>query len=194
MRVSREDAARTRQTILRTAGRLFRRRGFDGVGVAEIMAEGGLSHGGFYRHFASKDALAVEAADRVASRTVEDWQEVRDKAQGDALTVLLDRYLTPSHRDTPDAGCLFAALGADVGRSDDAALHAAVAGGVRQIADLLADLGPEDDDAARREAALGRLSTLVGALILARATRGDALSDEILSAARLWLDGRGGDV
>jgi len=188
MRTSREETARNREKILGIAGRLFRERGLDGVSLAEIMATAGLTHGGFYRHFPSKEALAAEACARVAEGTDANWCNARDAAAEDALRALIDRYLTPEHRESAATGCIYAALGCEVGRSTDDALHQIFADGLQGLVNVLSEVGPEAHAEDRRSAAIGRLSSLAGALILARATKGTPLSDEILSAARSWLE------
>jgi len=187
MRVSKEEAAATRARIVRTAGRLFRRKGFDGTGIDDVMTAAGLTHGGFYRHFPSKDALIAEACASVLQRTGEEWAKAGQAAAGSPLDALVDRYLTAEHRDAPDLGCIFAALGGDAGRKGDAALTRRFAEGLEPLIDALAAAGPEPSDAERRQAAVARLATLVGALVLARATAGTPASDEILRAARAQL-------
>lgn len=188
MRTSREETARNRERILSIAGRLFRERGLNGVSVAEIMAAAGLTHGGFYRHFPSKEALAAEACARVAEGTGANWCEARDAAAEDALRALIDRYLTTEHRDSAATGCIYASLGCEIGRSSDDALHQIFAEGLQGLVNVLSEAGPEAHAEERRSAAIGHLSSLAGALILARATKGTPLSDEILSETRNWLE------
>ncbi|WP_417583289.1 TetR/AcrR family transcriptional regulator [Nitrincola sp.] len=188
MRTSREESTRNREKIIGAAGKLFRERGLDGVSVAEIMATAGLTHGGFYRHFPSKEALAAEACAQVAERTDTNWCDARDAAAQDALRALIDRYLTTAHRDTPSQGCIYAALGCEVGRSSDESLHQTFADGLEGLINILAEASPEPDVAERRRAAIGRFASMAGALILARATRDTPLSDELLSETHLWLE------
>lgn len=187
--MSREQAAENRRRIVEVAGRLFRERGFDGIGVADLMKAAGLTHGGFYGHFRSKDDLAAEACGRVLDRSAEAWQRWLAEGGEAPLEALLDRYLSDRHRRHPGRGCLFAALAADVARQDDPALRHVLTEGLRPQVDRLAAVMPGDSDAARRQRALASLSAMVGALVLARAVDDPALSDEILAATRAELAG-----
>src|SRR3982750_409763 len=114
MKVSREQAARNRERILDTAAQLFRERGFEGIGVADLMKAAGLTHGGFYGHFASKDDLVAQAAALALEQSVALWEKLADRPQDDPLSAIAGVYLTSRHRDDPGAGCLLAALGPDV--------------------------------------------------------------------------------
>src|SRR6266849_5643683 len=107
MRVTREQAAAHREKILEVAGALFRERGFDGIGVADIMKRAGLTHGGFYGHFASKDDLAAEITARVVSRG--GWMQRLTGTANPSFEDVVRSYLTPKHRDDAGRGCLFAA-------------------------------------------------------------------------------------
>ncbi|GIE78144.1 TetR family transcriptional regulator [Actinoplanes philippinensis] len=192
-RVSQAQAAENRERIVTTAARLFRERGISGVSVADVTAEAGLTHGGFYKHFASKDALVAEAVIRAFAEQA--------AALGDtgSPAALIDAYLSAGHRDDPGAGCPSAGFGGDVARSGGGdATRRAYAEGVEGFARYLAGgdrhpadgdrhpTGGEDREQADRgaDAGLATLSTMVGALILSRATAGTALSDRILTAAR----------
>ena len=109
MRVSKKQAAENRERVVEVAGRLFREHGFDGVGIDTVMAEAGLTHGGFYKSFASKDELIAEACRIAAERSTEDW--IRHAANSPSpLRDLVTRYLSPSHCGDYGDGCLFAAL------------------------------------------------------------------------------------
>ncbi len=192
MRVSREQAAENRDRILDVAGRLFRERGFAGIGVADLMKAAGLTHGGFYGHFASKDDLAAQACERVVEKTVERW---RDLAAGDRsypLEPLLDHYMSCAHRDDPARGCVYAALAAEVARQESPRLRRSFTLGLRSMLDILGRIVPGRSAAARRERALAKLSAMVGAVVLARAVDDPALSGEILTATRKALGGKSG--
>ena len=115
MKVSREQAAANRERIVEVAGKLFRENGFDGIGVADLMKAAGLTHGGFYGHFKSKDDLAGEACSRAMARASEKWAALARMPRGDPRAEIVKRYLTESHCDGPGAGCLFAALGLSAG-------------------------------------------------------------------------------
>ncbi|HVK79996.1 MAG TPA: helix-turn-helix domain-containing protein [Verrucomicrobiae bacterium] len=174
MRVSREQAETNRAAIVTAASRLFREKGFDGVGVDAIMQAAGLTHGGFYRNFASKDALAAEAIDRAFAGASRDATSIRDYAA---------RYLTPKHRDNPAAGCTFAALAGDVAREGKAVRHTFTQH-VEAYLDRFVGWMEGRTAAVRRKQAINALAGLVGALTLARAVDDPELSDEILAAAR----------
>jgi TetR/AcrR family transcriptional repressor of nem operon len=183
MKVTREEAARTRERIVDAAARLFRERGFEGIGVADLMKEVGLTHGGFYGHFASKDALEAEACTRALARSLTLWRKRSELAPNDPLAAIADVYLTARHRDDPGAGCLVAALGSDVSRRGPG-VRRAVTDHLNSAFDLLARLVPGKSKAARRRKAIDAYARLVGALVLARAVDDDALSREILDAVR----------
>src|SRR5436190_5640571 len=116
MKVSREQAAQNRERILDAAAQLFRERGFDGIGVADLMKEAGLTHGGFYGHFSSKDDLIAQATAGELTRSLGQWSKVAERAPGDPLAAIAAAYLTSAHRDDPGTGCVIAALGPDVAR------------------------------------------------------------------------------
>jgi TetR/AcrR family transcriptional regulator, transcriptional repressor for nem operon len=183
MKVSREQAARNRERILDAAAQLFRERGFAGIGVADLMKEAGLTHGGFYGHFSSKEDLIAQASARELTRSLAHWSEVGEGASGDRLSGIAAVYLTKTHRDNPGAGCVLAALGPDVSRQGPA-VRRAVTGYVRSVVDLLVTLVPGRSKAARRRKAISAYATLVGAMVLARAVDDRALSQEILDAGR----------
>jgi len=213
-RVSREQTDLNHDLIEQASARLFRERGIGGVSVAELMAAAGLSHGGFYGHFESKDALAAAACRRAFSESAARWRKHAKSGADDRarLAAIVDNYLSSKHRDQPGAGCAAVALATDVAREPAGKpVRAAYADGVRELVDTLAALRPEaapssgttaSTDAAlladaaplpdtgkpapdaRHRAALVQVATLVGALTLARATEGDALSDDILAAVR----------
>jgi TetR/AcrR family transcriptional repressor of nem operon len=174
-RSSNKDAARHRQQIVEAASELFRERGIDGVSVPEIMGSAGLTHGGFYRHFDSLEQLAGGRAVAGQGRELEALRNER---------ALLDGYLSSGHRDDRAHGCPVAALSGEVARAaPDSPVRAELTAGVNGFADGIAALGGHD-----RDKALARMSMLVGALVLSRATEGAPVSDEILSAARAALE------
>jgi TetR/AcrR family transcriptional repressor of nem operon len=186
MRVSREKAAENRDRIIDAAGRLFRAKGFDGIGVADIMKAAELTHGGFYGHFASKDDLAAQASRRSLARAAAKWERIAADSPADAYAVLLANYLTATHRDEPARGCAFASLSADAARGGKA-VRAAFAEGLRPFLDVLAKAIPAGSKAARRRKAVATMAALVGAVTLARAVGEQGLSDEILEAVHREL-------
>jgi TetR/AcrR family transcriptional regulator, transcriptional repressor for nem operon len=157
---------------------------FDGIGVANLMQAAGLTHGGFYGHFESKDDLEVQACERVLARSTETWLATAAKDPEAPLKGLLEWYLTARHRDRPGEGCIYAALAADVARQNSPALRRTFTAGLRPLIDMLVRIVPGRSRTARRQKALACLSAMVGALILARAVDDAQLSDEILAAAR----------
>jgi len=179
MKVSREQVAANRDQIVATAAALFRERGFDGVSVAEVMQGAGLTHGAFYGYFPSKDALAAEAAAHAMGESIERWQSLLDDGSL-GLTALVDRYLSPLHRDRPAAGCAIAAVGSEV-RRQDAATRKAFAAGMMNEVELLASYLPGRPEERRRKA-IAIVAQLVGGMIMARAAGKTALSEEILAA------------
>lgn len=190
MRVSKEQAARNRERVIEAAGRLFREHGFDGVGIDAVMAEAGLTHGGFYKSFASKDDLIAEACRLAAERSTEDW--LRQAATSpQPLRDLVTRYLSPNHCSDYGDGCLFAALATDAGRRDKP-VRAAFAGALKAFTAHLTRFMPGRSEARRREAALAALATMIGAVAMARAAEGEAFADEVLTAARTAILGRDG--
>ena len=183
MRVSREQVAENRRTILEAAGRLFGERGFEAVSVAEIMNAAGLTHGGFYGYFKSKDDLVAEALADTLTRN-------RERPSGDFATYVAG-YLSRAHRDDRGHGCATAALAADTARQADGARAAMTTGLKRQI-ERLSGIVPGEDSAQRRRAAIGSWATMVGAMILARASDDPELSDEVLDQTCAWLAARPG--
>ena len=184
MRVTREQAAANREKILEVAGTLFREHGFDGIGVADIMKRAGLTHGGFYGHFASKDHLAAEITTRVLGR--EGWMQRLTGTASPSLGDVVRSYLSPRHRDDAGRGCLFAALASDVTRQPRS-VRRAFTEGLRNRVGAVAALVPGRSARARREKALAAMAGLVGALMLSRAVDEPALSNEILEAAAAAL-------
>jgi TetR/AcrR family transcriptional regulator, transcriptional repressor for nem operon len=181
VKVSREQAAANHDRIVDTAAQLFRERGFEGVGVADLMKEAGLTHGGFYGHFASKEELMVEASARALTENLASWSKLAERADENPLPALAEAYLTTSHRDDPGAGCLLAALGPEVSRQSPA-VRRAITDYVKSACDLLAKLVPGKSKRARRQKVIATYATLVGTMVMARAVDDRALSQEILDA------------
>lgn len=178
MKVSREQMAENRRRILDAASRLFRDKGFDAVSVAEVMKAAGLTHGGFYGHFNSKDDLIAQTLAHVLAA---------NSAGGLDIRAYADAYLSPRHRDNAAGGCPIAGLAAAIRHQTPAARSAMTEGLRSQIHRIDAAL-PELDPADRRRAAIGSWAAMVGAVILARAVDDPALSDEVLEQTRSWID------
>jgi len=183
MKVSREQMALNRQRLLDIASRRFRERGFDGVSVAEVMQEAGLTHGGFYGHFASKEALAAEAAASALTQTANRWQATLENRGMEGLERIVDAYLSQRHIDAPGAGCAVAALGPELARQGEP-VRSAFAGELEKMVTVLAGFMPGADAAERRRRALPLLAQMVGAIVLARAFGRGALAAELLEAVR----------
>jgi TetR/AcrR family transcriptional regulator, transcriptional repressor for nem operon len=182
VRVSREQFTENRQRILEIAGRLFREKGFEGIGVDGIMEEAGLTHGGFYGHFTSKADLADQACAAALGRSTEKWEALAGGPPEAGLPKIARSYLSKRHRDDPGGGCVFAALGGEVGRRSDA-VRATVTKGVHAQLRILERLASGRSKPERRTQAIANLSAMVGAIVLARLVDDPTLSDEILSAA-----------
>lgn len=183
MRVSREKFAQNREKILEVAGDLFREKGFDGIGVAEIMKAAGLTHGGFYGHFQSKDELAYEASRALAGRAEERWKALVAESPEAPLEALLDHYLSRRNLEDKSKGCVFASLTQEVGRHGPA-MQEAFTDGLMGLAGVLEGVVDGETEAERRKRSLAGLSAMVGAVILARAMDDPALADEFLAATR----------
>ena len=190
MKVSKAQAAQNRQDILEAAARLYREHGLAGVGVAEVTRGAGLTHGGLYRHFESKDALVREACARAFDWTI---GPLEGGGQGDGLAARVQAYLSPRHRDNPGEGCPVAALAADVARAGGELSAVFAQGAERNITRFARVIGGLKEDevpsSAQRAEAVATLSAMIGALVLARATAAadPALSDEILETVRTRL-------
>lgn len=180
MRVSREQMAENRRRILGEAGRLFREKGFDAVSVAEVMKAAGLTHGGFYGHFSSKDDLVAQTLAHVLAG---------DGSEGGDFRAYLDAYLSPRHRDNAAEGCPTAGMVAEI-RHQSPPARGAMTAGLRSQIDRIEDAISGADAVSRRRAAIGSWAAMVGAVILARAVDNPALSDEILEQTRAWIDAR----
>ncbi|AOR62132.1 TetR/AcrR family transcriptional regulator [Pectobacterium wasabiae] len=189
-RVSKQQMERNREEIIQVSSQLFRERGLNGVSVNDLMAAAGLTHGGFYGHFASKDELAAIASRKALEDSGSRWQEISQHADQHNLRTMVEHYLSPTHRDGAKDGCAITALASDIAReSEDKPVREVYLSGVRAMLDRLESLSTIEDKEQRRLHALAQFALLSGALTLARATAGDALSDDFLSAAKKALLG-----
>ncbi len=179
---SQKQKAESREAIMRSASKLFREKGFDGVTVAEVMDGAGLTHGGFPRHFSSKEELITATlADVLAGNSGS------QSLPADDLRAFARAYLRPEHRSAPGAGCVFAALGPEMARAPEVTRDVLTLAIERQI-EKFADMAGGESSEGRRECAIGTWATMIGAMVLARIVNADGLSDEILAAARSFLD------
>ena len=198
MGVSKAQTAQNRRAIIAAAGSLFRERGVDGVGLAELMSHAGFTQGGFYNHFASKEALVAEV---VAAAMVEGGQDFAERQKRprpstkNALQRHVDHYLSEGHRDDIDHGCPVAGFAGDAPHFGDEA-RARYAAGVESMIDMIEGLivasgGRRKDKVPLRERATRLYCEMAGALVLSRATRGAApeLAQKILEACRRGLSG-----
>ena len=187
MRKSKQEAAETRERIVEAAAAEFRRNGISATGLSDLMAAAGLTHGGFYRHFASKDQLVAEACATAVDSVVTMFEEALARhGEGNGLKAAAASYLSARHRDGLSDGCPFAALASELVRAGDAT-RAKATEGLKRVVDLLAGgyAGLRPDSAKRR--ALVALSTMVGALTLARLVIEPKLSDLLLRDAAKHL-------
>jgi len=151
------------------------------------MKAAGLTHGGFYGHFGSKEDLEAQALSLALARSVTDWSQlVVDRTAARPLAALAGQYLSPDHRENVGEGCPLAALGADTARSGER-VRSAFTAGLEPFLELLSNVIPGRSKAQRRRKAIAILAEMVGAIILARAVNDPALSDEILAAISLNL-------
>ncbi len=185
---SQEDKRGNHERIVSIAARQFRERGIDGASIADLMKEAGLTHGGFYKHFASRDELVLEAMQHAFDSSA---RQQGSGAPTGKLTFasLVEAYLSPRHRDDPGTGCAVAALASDVGRAGRD-VRSAYTGQVRRSIDALRHLSGADDDPDGRRASVVALCVMAGALGLARAVDDDALSREVLESASQFLLGQ----
>ncbi|MGV8566755.1 MAG: TetR/AcrR family transcriptional regulator [Pseudomonas asiatica] len=175
MKVTKDQVQANRAHIVETSSRLFRERGYDGVGVADLMASAGFTHGGFYKHFKSKADLMGEATTCGISRTVEQMQGIQ-------LADFVKFYLSREHRDERGNGCTVAALGADAARQSDD-IKAAYEAGIEELLEVLQ--GKDEEAGAGRAEIINTFAHALGALILSRACPDDSpLADEVLSQCR----------
>lgn len=175
------------ERILSVAARAIRRSGYDGTGVADIMKEAGLTHGAFYAHFASREAMLAEAASRacaeVASATAEAVARVPAEQ---ALATMLRAYLSPQHLAQIESGCPLAALGSETARQAPE-VRRATTRHIKAMVDLVARQLPDWGQPGAHERALLTISAMVGTVVLARAVDEPALSNSLCEAALKYL-------
>jgi TetR/AcrR family transcriptional repressor of nem operon len=183
MRVSRETAARNREQILAAAARMFRERGITATGVDSITRAAGLTHGGLYSQFGSKEAIATEVIRYASARSKRRWQRAAESSNGPALLLsIIESYLAPAHRDAPGHGCVIASLATDVSRQSKT-VRKAFTRELKSTLEFLAHQIPGGTSSRQFERAAAAFSCMVGALILARAVNDNELSERILNAA-----------
>jgi TetR/AcrR family transcriptional repressor of nem operon len=184
MRYSKEHKLETHARIVKKASVRLREKGAHGIGVADLMKDAGLTHGGFYAHFDSREALVIEAFAHAMDRSTEHWRKIAALTPPDKrLATIVDSYLTPVHRDDPGHGCALPTLGAEIAR-ENPRTRKAFAAKLEQMIEMLADQIPDVSAKAARQQAMAVLSTMMGTLVLSRVAGSGEFSDAILSAGR----------
>jgi TetR/AcrR family transcriptional regulator, transcriptional repressor for nem operon len=178
MRKSAERKAESRRRILESASALFRQHGVDAIGVDAVMHAAGLTHGGFYGHFPSKEALVGEVAAASLARAVARWERIAEDRGPAALNEIVGGYLDPAHVADTGHGCVLTTIGPEVARRPEQ--RPALAELVRRMAAVLQRVLPDPDPGA----ALAALSTMVGAVVLARLTDDPSAAGAVLEAAK----------
>ncbi len=181
MRVSRIRAAENRETVINVASRLFRQHGFDGIGLKDLMKGAGLTQGAFYKQFASKDDLAAQASRRALESATRRWSDALAATPEDPLGAVIAFYLSIEHREERMEGCPIVALGSDAARQGSD-VKASFEAGIKAHLELVGRLCGGTDGKQSEDKAMAILSTLVGAMILARAVNDEQLSKGFLQA------------
>jgi TetR/AcrR family transcriptional repressor of nem operon len=186
MRQSREEAARTHARIVEKAAVLFRERGIDGIGLADLMHEAGLTHGGFYKHFDSKDELTAEACAHGLAESARRMRRRAEKNPADPLAGVIEGFLSAQHVEDAGRGCTVAALGSDMFRCAEPT-RGAFTRGVAELIAIMAEVQPEKTVAARQEAAMTNFAAMLGAVVLARGVSDPKLRHELIDSMRRRL-------
>ncbi|ULK97437.1 TetR/AcrR family transcriptional regulator [Bradyrhizobium sp. I71] len=184
MRYSPEHKQETHDRIVKKASVRLREKGAHGIGVADLMKEAGLTHGGFYAHFDSREALVIEAFGYAMDRSMEHWRKLTGEAAPEKrLALVAESYLSTLHRDNPGHGCSIPALGAEIAR-ESPKTRKAFAGKLDQMIEMMTDYVPNMPRKAARKQAIATLATMAGTMLLARIAGSNELSDEVLKAGR----------
>src|SRR5712675_1001387 len=185
MRKSKLEAAETRRRIIKAASAEFRRNGIDTTGLSGVMSAAGLTHGGFYRHFDSKDQLVAEACAAGMEAEVGGAAACPDFGKG-GLREIAASYLSTEHRDNPSEGCLLAGLGSELARSGDKTRAAASAGVLKLAEAIAAEYSRTKPESAKGQA-LVALSAMIGAITLSRIVTDPKISAAILDSTKKYL-------
>ena len=187
MKKSKKEAAETRKRIVETAAAEFRQHGIEGIGLADLMAAAGLTHGGFYKHFQSKEQLVEEALAVASTSTVQEMNEVLSGAPGlRGLHEMIGWYLSSEHRDNAACGCPLAALGSEMARSGEGVRETTTAGFLKMVDGIASNLEGHSPAAAKK-VAIFIASTMIGAVTMARIVNDPELSATILREAKKRL-------
>ena len=182
MRVSRTQAAENRETVINVASRLFRERGFDGIGLKDLMKGAGLTQGAFYKQFSSKDDLAAQASRRAFESAFNRWSTAMAAKPEDPLGAVLAFYLSMGHREIKLDGCPLVALASDAARQGGE-VKASFEAGIKAHLEVLSGLIGEAEDPEAKSKAMAVLSQMVGAVTLSRAVNDPGLAQSLLDAA-----------
>jgi TetR/AcrR family transcriptional regulator, transcriptional repressor for nem operon len=184
MRYSKEHKQETHARIVKRASVRLREKGAHGIGVADLMKEAGLTHGGFYAHFDSREALVIEAFAYAMDRSTERWRKIAEQTPPEKrLATIVETYLTPVHRDDPGHGCAVPALGAEIAR-ESPKTRRAFAAKLEQMIDMIADQIPDVPRKTARRQAMAAVATMMGTLVLSRIAGSGEFSDEVLTSGR----------
>jgi TetR/AcrR family transcriptional repressor of nem operon len=185
MRYCKDRKLQTRARIIKEASHSMRESGVEVVSIDEVMRLVGLTHGGFYNHFRSRDELVIEAFNCAMDESIARWSDrAAAGPPGNGLELIVDAYLSPAHRDKPGLGCALPAMATSIARSGKEA-RSLLDYKLDGLVDLVACQLINMSSAAARQAARGIVSTMVGSILLARAAGKGAASDEILNAGRI---------
>jgi TetR/AcrR family transcriptional repressor of nem operon len=190
MRYSKEHKQETHARIVKKASVRLREKGAHGIGVADLMKEAGLTHGGFYAHFDSREALVIEAFGYAMDRAVEHWRKIAAETPPEKrLSTIVDSYVSTVHRDDPGRGCAIPTLAAEIAR-ENPRTRKAFAAKLEQMIDMLAAQIPDVPRKAARKQAMAVIATMMGTVVLARVAGSGEFSQEILGAGREAVLGR----
>ncbi|MGA2996784.1 TetR/AcrR family transcriptional regulator [Bradyrhizobium sp.] len=194
MRYSREHKFQTHERIVKKASVKLREKGAHGIGVADLMKDAGLTHGGFYAHFDSRDALVIEAFTHAMDRSTARWRKLSEETPVEKrLSKIVNTYLAPVHRDDLGHGCAVPALAAEIAR-ESAKTRRVFSGRMEQMIDMLAEQFHGMPRKAARKEAVAALATMMGSLVMARVAGNGELSEEILKSGRDAVLGRANPV
>lgn len=190
MRYSKEHKQETHERIVKKASVRLREKGAHGIGVADLMKEAGLTHGGFYAHFDSREALVIEAFNYAMDRANERWRKMAEETPPEKrLATIVDSYLSTTHRDDPGHGCAVPTLGAEIAR-ESPKTRRAFAARLERMIDMIADQVPDVPRKTARKQAMAMVATMMGTVVMSRIAGTGELSDDILGAGREAVLGR----
>lgn len=185
--LARRSKHASHERIVEAGARAIRRYGYDGIGIAEIMRQAGLTHGGFYAHFASREAMLAELASRAGTEAIALFARIAAAAPAEqSMQALLRAYLSQQHVENPESGCPIAALGSEMPRQAPP-VRQAITSRIKDMIDVITGQAAGRNEPGARERAMVIAATIIGAVILARAIDDRPLSESVLEAARAHL-------